>query len=216
MPPRTIAIGDIHGCSEALAAIIKALQPSQEDTLIPLGDYIDYGPDSCGVLDQLLSLRRACNLIPIFGNHEEMLLLALHEKGMFESWLSSGGGATIKSYGGVKRIPQEHLDFIMACRLYYETETHIFVHANYSPNSPMDKQSDHFMRWTFLGEEPPLPHCSGKTVILGHTPQRTGEIFDLGHLICIDTHCSGGGWLTAFDVESKQVWQANKWGKVRG
>ena len=55
----------------------------------------------------------------------------------------------------------------------------------------------------------------GKTAIVGHTPQGTGEILDLGYLICIDTYCVGGGWLTALDVESGRVWQANREGRLR-
>ncbi len=215
MPSRTIAIGDIHGCSKALSALVAAVGPSKEDLLIPLGDFVDYGPDSKAVIEQLIALRQRCRLVPIFGNHEEMLLMALHDTTMLDGWLSSGGRATLRSYGSLKAIPQEHLEFLMICRLFFETDTHIFVHANYVPNVPMQKQSDAYMRWEFLGTEPPAPHCSGKTVVVGHTPQQIGEILDLGHLICIDTHCSGGKWLTAFEVNSKQVWQANKWGKMR-
>jgi serine/threonine protein phosphatase 1 len=61
----------------------------------------------------------------------------------------------------------------------------------------------------------PGRHCSGKTAVVGHTPQVTGEILDLGYLVCIDTYCVGGGWLTALDVDSGQVWQANRAGELR-
>ena len=67
--PRTIAIGDIHGCSIALAILITAIDPKPDDTIIPLGDFVDRGIDSKGVLDQLIALANRCNLIPILGNH---------------------------------------------------------------------------------------------------------------------------------------------------
>lgn len=74
MSGRLIAIGDIHGCSAALDAVLSALQPHLTDTIIPLGDYVDRGPDSRGVLEQLIALGKRTRLIPILGNHDEMLL----------------------------------------------------------------------------------------------------------------------------------------------
>ena len=56
---------------------------------------------------------------------------------------------------------------------------------------------------------------SGKTVVVGHTSQKTGEVLDLGHLKCIDTFCYGGGWLTAQEVRSEEVWQADREGELR-
>lgn len=216
MPPRTIAIGDIHGCSSALRALIDVIQPTKDDILVPLGDYIDYGPDSRGVLDQLVALQEWCQVVPLFGNHEEMLLSAIYEPGAFQGWLACGGRTTLASYSSLAAIPDSHVKFLLTCRLYYETESHIFVHANYNPHVPMEKQSDAFIRWEFIdAARPPAAHCSGKTVIVGHTSQRTGEVLDLGHLVCIDTDCSGGKWLTALEVDSRRVWQANKHGKLR-
>jgi len=214
--PRTIAIGDIHGCSQALAALIKAIEPTKDDILVALGDFIDYGPDSRGVLDQLIALQERCQVIPLFGNHEEMLMSAIYETGALQGWLACGGRATLDSYGSLSAIPNDHAKFLLLCRMYHETDTHIFVHANYLPNVPMEKQPDGYTRWEFIDPaNPPAPHYSGRTVIVGHTPQRTGEILDVGHLVCIDTSCTGGKWLTAFDVNTKQVWQANKYGRLR-
>ena len=105
--------------------------------------------------------------------------------------------------------------FLRECTLAYETETHLFVHANYEPHLPIGEQDEITLLWKHLNHGIPGPHLSGKTVIVGHTPQPNGEPLDLGHLICLDTHCFGGGWLTAFDVESKQVWQANQEGEVK-
>ena len=70
--------------------------------------------------------------------------------------------------------------------------------------------------WDSLKMRQPGPHCSGKTGIVGHASQKSGEILDLGYVVCIDTWCYGEGWLTALDVESRQVWQVDKRGEGRG
>src|SRR5262249_57711237 len=80
MTGRTIAIGDIHGCPDALAALIDAVAPGRDDTIVTLGDYIDRGPNSRGVLDRLLRLAGQCRLVPLLRNHEEALLDALQKK----------------------------------------------------------------------------------------------------------------------------------------
>jgi serine/threonine protein phosphatase 1 len=74
MPGRTIAIGDIHGCAAALRAVIAAIKPTAEDTLVTLGDYVDRGPDSRGVIDEMLLLEKRCHVLPLLGNHEVMML----------------------------------------------------------------------------------------------------------------------------------------------
>ncbi len=217
MSARTIAIGDIHGCSLALDALLDAIQPEAEDTIIPLGDFVDRGFDSRSVLDRLIALEAQCRLVPILGNHDEMLLQSFHDKQIFREWLLFGGIATLDSYGdaGLEAIPEAHIDFLKHCRDFFETETHIFVHASYDPRLPMSDQSRSTLRWVSLRDGVPGPHVSGKTVITGHTSQKTGEILDLGYLKCIDTYCYGGKWLTALDVSSGQVWQACDSGRLR-
>ncbi|MHC4404655.1 MAG: metallophosphoesterase, partial [Planctomycetota bacterium] len=74
MPGRIIAIGDIHGHSRALATILESVDPQPEDTIVPLGDYCDRGPDTRGVLNQLIELGERCRVVPILGKHDEMLL----------------------------------------------------------------------------------------------------------------------------------------------
>jgi serine/threonine protein phosphatase 1 len=74
--PRTVAIADIHGCSAALLSILLAIDPQPEDSIITLGDYANRGMDSKGVLDLLIELSGRCHLIPILGNHDEMMLKA--------------------------------------------------------------------------------------------------------------------------------------------
>lgn len=77
MTERIIAIGDIHGCAKALKTLVDAIQPTEQDTLVFLGDYIDRGPESRGVIEQVMALGNHCTVVPLLGNHEEMLLGAL-------------------------------------------------------------------------------------------------------------------------------------------
>lgn len=215
--PRTIAIGDVHGCSMALARLLRALKPQADDTIVPLGDYVDRGPDSKGVIDLLIDLEGRCQLVPILGNHDQMMLAAIDGEPPFD-WFDCGGMAALKSYGSKRDlgvIPAEHADFLRRCRDFHETPTHIFGHANYYPDIAMEEQDVGMLRWESLREYRPGPHQSGKRVVLGHSSQKTGEILDLGHLVCIDTFCFGGGWLTALDVESGRVWQADRDGRLR-
>ncbi len=229
MPSRTIAIGDIHGCSQAVSTLLAAIEPTRDDVIVTLGDYVNRGPDSHGVLDQLIALERQCTVIPLLGNHDQMLLQLLWDAraGHFHvlsNWLRMGGDATLASYGAspgkitavdLARIPAEHVEFLERCHAYHETKTHIFIHANYDPALPMNDQPFDVLRWESLRDRIPGPHVSGKTVIAGHSSQKTGEILDVGHLLCIDTYCFGGGWLTALDVVTKEVWQTNRQGSLR-
>jgi serine/threonine protein phosphatase 1 len=79
----------------------------------------------------------------------------------------------------------------------------------------MIDQPRYLTLWEHLSHRQPAPHHSGKTVFVGHTPQRTGEILDLGHVVCIDTACAIGGWLTAIDVDTREIWQADRDGTLR-
>ena len=79
----------------------------------------------------------------------------------------------------------------------------------------MDQQSDRVMYWEHLTDEVPPEHMSGKKVFVGHTPQIDGEVYDLGHLLLLDTFCFGGKWLTAIDADSGQLWQADNHGQLR-
>jgi len=215
---RVIAIGDIHGCSVALATLVQAIKPTSDDMVIPLGDIIDYGPDSRGVLAMLRSLRVHTQPTILTGNHEEMLFEALAESYPLEYFLGVGGDATLDSYGpgrSLDLIPDEHYELLGRCRDYYETDTHIFVHANDFPDVPMAEQHVGMLCWESLRDMTPGPHESGKTVIVGHTSQKRGAILDLGHLRCIDTYCHGGGWLSALDVMTGEVWQAVREGNTR-
>jgi serine/threonine protein phosphatase 1 len=216
---RVLAIGDIHGCSTALMALIEGIQPCSDDLIIVLGDFIDCGPDSRGVIEQLIALKNRCQLVLLLGNHEEMLLNAVESKSEYKYWLKLGGQQTLDSYctywTDIEVIPAEHIRFIRGCRDYFETETHIFVHANYDPSLPLNRISGTKLRWEHLRPHECCPHFSGKTVVIGHTPQATGKVLDMGFLVAIDTDCFRGGWLTALDVTTGEVIQANQQGEVR-
>lgn len=218
MPGRIIAIGDIHGCSAAFDLLIEAIQPTNDDTLITLGDYVDRGPDSKGVIDRLIRLGDTCKVVPLLGNHEEMMLEVVRDGKPHQRWLQFGGVETLDSYGFIgdlSVVSDEHLAFYGKMLDFYETEEHLFLHANYKPDVPVQELDVHTLRWQKLTEFTPGPHMSGKRVFLGHTHDRAGEIFDIGHLVCIDTYCYGGGWLTAIDAESQEVWQTNLEGQLR-
>jgi serine/threonine protein phosphatase 1 len=217
IPGRTIAIGDIHGYTASLAALLAAMDPKPEDLIVPLGDFVDRGPDAPGTLKLLIELARHCRLAPLLGNHDEMLLSVRAGGQQNEEWLSFGGRQTLDAYGvdSPRQVPEEHVRFLTNCFPFYETETHLFVHASYEEDQPLAVQSGAVLRWESLRYRQPGPHCSGKPAIAGHTAQKDGEILDLGHLKCIDTYCYGGYWLTALDVASGQVWQADPRGQLR-
>jgi serine/threonine protein phosphatase 1 len=220
MSGRVIAIGDVHGCATALRKLVELIQPGADDTLVPLGDCVDRGPESRQVIDELLRLRNVCRLVPILGNHEEMMLNFLDGRPQPDNWLLCGGDATLRSYraqGGPPDIPPEHLDFIRSWRDYFLTETHFFAHAAYHPEQAFADQRWQQWRWHSLRDpkDIPLPHVSGKIAVVGHTSLKDGEIWDLGHLVCIDTYCWGGGWLTALDTTTGQIWQVDREGSLR-
>jgi serine/threonine protein phosphatase 1 len=215
---RTFVIGDVHGCLTALNALLKVIDPQPSDIIVPLGDLIDRGPDSNGVVARLLQLSRHCSVQPVLGNHEEMMLAVLDGRMPPHDWLQFGGVATLDSYGfdgDLDIIPVEHVKFIRGFRDLIEMDTHFFTHASYEPQLPLHRQPTHTLRWHHLHLAVPGPHVSGKTAIVGHTADVDGEVFDVGHLICIDTYCYGGQWLTALQIETGETIQTNEAGEVR-
>jgi serine/threonine protein phosphatase 1 len=213
---RIISIGDIHGCSRALDELLAAVGPRGDDTIVALGDYIDRGPDSRGVLNRLIDLHHTGRLVALRGNHEVMLLAARQSWDAAEMWVNCGGAATLKSYGNgaFGDIPESHWDFIeSACVNWYECATHFFVHGNAYSDVSLDEQPDHMLFWEPFGT--PGPHESGKIMVCGHTQQRSGLPRNVGHAICLDTWAYGDGWLTGLDVTSGRVWQTNQTGERR-
>ncbi len=219
MPNRLFAIGDIHGCNLALKALIKAIDPQPDDTIVVLGDVIDWGPDSRDCVQQLIDLSGRCQFILVRGNHEEMLFAALESQSELRYWLNFGGEETLKSYpyrGGDEIMDRDHVRFLKnQARDFYETDEFIFVHASYDPNKPMSQQSNTTLQWEHVHPEQMRSHFTGKMVIAGHTPQTSGEPLELGFLKLIDTDGSRGGWLTALEVRRGEIIQANQSGEMR-
>lgn len=218
---RHLAIGDIHGCLTALKSLVEFVEFRDDDTIITLGDYVDRGPDSRGVVDFVIELGKRYNLVPLRGNHEIMMLDSRDKKSWLDSWLQYGGEATLMSYSAPANtsltfddVPDAHIDFLTNdLKAYYECESHFFVHANADPRLPLPEQSDAALYWKKYDN--PRPHCSGKVMVCGHTAQLTGFPSSNEHSICIDTWAYGRGWLTCFDVDAGMVWQANEAGATR-
>lgn len=212
---RTLIIGDIHGCLKSLETLVDFIDLSPDDTLVTLGDYIDRGPQSKGVIDYLIELRKTHQLVTLKGNHECMMEDARDHYDELMNWLLNGGIETLTSFGAVEfdQVPAPYWEFLASCTKYYETEQHIMVHAGLIPDIPLDEQPDSALYWLrFYDTE---HHMSGKTIICGHTPQRNGKPTVEAHAICIDTWACNGGWLTCLDPDSGQYWQANQKGKTR-
>lgn len=212
---RTLVIGDIHGCLKALKSLIEYIGPTPEDSLITLGDYIDRGPHSKGVIDYLIELQTTHQLVPLKGNHECMMENARSHDDELMNWLMNGGIETLASFGAADfdQIPPMYWDFLASCLPYHETNDHIMVHAGLCPETPLDQQTEFSLYWLRFHET--QHHQSGKTMICGHTPQRNGTPTVEPHAICIDTWACNKGWLTCLDPNSGQYWQANQKGKTR-
>ncbi|EMI44775.1 metallophosphoesterase family protein [Rhodopirellula sp. SWK7] len=209
-------IGDVHGCGKALRSLLTALSLGSEDEVILVGDYVDRGPNSRDVIEQLIQLSQTCRVIALRGNHEVMLQGVVMSDLNDETWMRSGGKATVTSYGGsATKIPSSHLDFFRDLHRFHETDTEIFVHAMYNPLQNIADQNDELTYWAHLPNPVPMPHVSGKRVYLGHTPQPSGEILCHAHLVGVDTYCFGGGYLTAVNLETHSVTQADRHGHVR-
>ncbi len=215
---RLFAIGDIHGCLAALDRLLDEINPQPQDLVVTLGDYVDRGPDSKGVVSRLIELGAHTRLVGILGNHEQMMLDVIRHGDPHHAWLRYGGVETLDSYGftgDLNFLPPEHERFFDSLGDYFELENYLFMHAGYDPLLPLDQQTTEMLRWYSLTQGIPGPHISGKTAVVGHTANREGEILDAGHLLCLDTFCYGGGWLTAMELKTRQFWQASPQGELR-
>jgi serine/threonine protein phosphatase 1 len=218
---RHLAIGDIHGCYEALRTLCEFVDLREDDTIITLGDYANRGPNTKAVLDWLIHLKRIHNLHPLRGNHDIMMLNARDDESEYEKWIDVGGDKALQSYapiqggaGSLADIPDAHWNFLENELLpYFEIEGFFFVHANAYPDMPLREQPDFMLYWEKYDNPP--PHESGKTMICGHTSQRSGLPIANAKSICIDTRAYGGGWLSCIHAESGMIWQANQRGETR-
>jgi serine/threonine protein phosphatase 1 len=213
---RTLVIGDIHGSLTALKALGEFVDFAPDDVIVTLGDYVDRGPDSKGVIDYLIELKESYEVITLMGNHEAMMEKARDSEQERHFWLLNGGEATLNSFrvANLNDIDPSYWNFINSCERFYEADNHIIVHGGLDPETDLDDQSDRDLFWRRILETE--PHKSGKTLVCGHTPQRNGAPLVLDHAICIDTFAFGpGGWLTCIDIETGEYWQANQKGETR-
>jgi len=221
------AIGDIHGSTEKLDRLHRMIladakgRPATRRVAVYLGDYVDRGPDSAGVVDRLIAdtlpgFRR----VFLMGNHEDFLLQFLETAGSISAWFFNGGIQTLESYdvdlhsGDAwmtdprqlqrdfrSRLPQRHLEFFETLQLYHVEGDYLFVHAGIRPGRRLDDQSRADLLWirnAFLGSD--ADH--GHVVVHGHTPVEAVEI--RANRIGIDTGAVYGGRLTALVLEGER------------
>ncbi len=221
---RSFVIGDIHGCLEELACMLTSLPLECSDRLVFLGDYIDRGPDSRGVVSYLIEHERNGKQEHIFlkGNHEDMFLSYLGLAGGHgDMFLFNGGGATLASYGFspqdtgsadiLSRVPGEHVRFFQSLKTYYVLEPYLCVHAGIHPWKPLSQQLEEELLWIrdeFILNPHPLPY----TVLFGHTP-RPEVLFHLPYKIGLDTGLVYGNYLTCLEVEEKVLYQIKRGGR---
>ena len=208
---RVLAIGDVHGCLNQLKTLLARVEPSPSDQIIFLGDYVDRGPDSAGVITFLLDFAtKFPETVFLRGNHEQMFLdyLRGEDPALF---LLNGGEQTLRSYRerGMWPLPSPHYNFLASLSHYFESEHHIFVHAGLRPGTPLAGQSDLDLLW-IRGEFLHSDYNWGKTIVFGHTPLQ--EPLIQTNRMGLDTGCVYGRRLTCCDVRSGNYWQVQGWG----
>jgi serine/threonine protein phosphatase 1 len=184
--PRTYAVGDVHGRLDLLTSAVDAIARHVGDApfrVVFLGDYVDRGPDSRGVIDLLMELQREWPVVCLKGNHEELMLQAVTEPGggRLERWLEYGGRNTLSSYGLTAEsdlasgIPREHLRWMAALPRTTGDRHRIYVHAGLMPGTPVHRQKDQTCLWIrerFLQARPGEFEAH---VVHGHTPVWEGK-----------------------------------------
>ena len=211
-------IGDIHGCVKELACLVENLPLKHQDRLVFLGDYIDRGPDSRGVVSYLLDLQkeRSYDVVFLKGNHEDMLLSYLGLAGEHgEMFFYNGGQATLASYGlssqdlsseaVLAAIPPDHIQFYQSLKGYRAVGDYLCVHAGIHPQKSLAEQTEAELLWIrnkFIYSSHLLPY----TVLFGHTPQ-TDVFYDLPYKIGLDTGLVYGNKLSCLETEEKVLYQ---------
>ena len=203
---RWLAVGDIHGCLAQLTELMERVKPTFADRVVFLGDYVDRGPDSAGVIDYLIEFAAIFpKTVFLRGNHEQMFLDYLdgQDSAMF---LINGGRQTLDSYRDRRMwpIPISHRRFFESLEHSFESEHHIFVHAGLRPGIPLAEQADFDMLWIrheFLESD----FDWGKAIVYGHTPRQEPLLGD--HRIGVDTGCVYGRQLTCCEVITQRIWQ---------
>ena len=210
---KIFATGDIHGCLNKLEDLMDVVEADRdEDTLVFLGDYIDRGPDSFGVVEFVLNLQATYrNVVCLRGNHEDMFLDYVLKQKNRDLYFYNGGRYTLRSYSldpdllpNESDIPERHMDFFKPLPYYWETEDYIFVHAGLRPGRPLERQDKDDMVW--IRGEFIFARCDfGKTVIFGHTP--FSRPFVDACRIGIDTGAAFNGRLTCLELPAKRFHQ---------
>ena len=220
---RYYVIGDIHGRCDLFEALVQAIEHDEKDcegtsTIILLGDLVDRGPDSAGVIAIARALENQRPMRFLAGNHEEMFLESFEDRKVLRHFVKHGGRETIMSYGLTRKqydalelaelqdemrrlVPQEHRDFLAGFEDMVVIGDFVFVHAGIDPARPIEDQSGKDLRWIrerFLNNVGPLSHV----VVHGHTIFE--DVQDKGHRIGIDTGAFRTGILTALVLEGTQ------------
>lgn len=220
MTNRIFIIGDIHGCSATLRWLVDVtLQPHVNDRIYLLGDTIDRGPDSKGVLDFIFELReRGLFIESICGNHEEMFRQASRSSHNLGLWSANGGQATLASFqaDGIGDIPQRYRDLLDSLPLYILLDDFVLVHAglNFGVQDPFSDAVA--MLWTRDSYVDPQ-RIGGRRLICGHTPVSLSSLeasLDSSKIM-LDNGCVFGGLpetgrLAALELKSVTLYlQAN-------
>ncbi len=221
---RKFAIGDIHGCAKTFAALLKKLQLTTADELYLLGDYFDRGPDTKGVLDKILQLKKdGYSLHCLGGNHEELFLNAFVDYDNLSHWLGNGGWKAMQSFGTfeISEIPQKYIDFVQSLEYYFLVDDYILVHAglNFRRENPLEDNAS--LLWIRDWYENIDYEWLGKRIIIhGHTPIERAEIdkqfesMAISQFLNIDNGCVFGtshpqkpglGNLVAFNLTERKL-----------
>lgn len=224
-PQRIYAVGDIHGCAHLLDAMLRRVEldldrrPVGSALEIYLGDYLDRGPDSFGVVERLVRRQAQGRALCLAGNHERAALAALGSPSAFLSWLRWGAAETLVSYGirppdrrpadltrafleFGERFPALHQQFLEALPLFYLHGRYAFVHAGLRPGVAIEDQSAEDLttiRRPFLDYRGSHPHL----VVHGHTPVREPEF--PGNRINLDTGAFATGRLSCLVIEGDDM-----------
>ena len=226
------AVGDIHGELELLDELLAALELREGDRLVFLGDYVDRGADSHGVVERLLEVRERIPCTFLLGNHESMFLdfLGLRDDRYFggDAFLSNGGDRTLASYGWFDalrtgetfRLPDAHRDFFESCVLWHQDGDYLFVHAGLAEGTLKSGDVHYALRrsrpedllWNRTTGD--LPHKLGVTVVYGHTPRQDFQVrWNAPWSIGIDTGAVYGGPLTAIRLPDEALIQSRPKGR---
>jgi serine/threonine protein phosphatase 1 len=193
----SFVISDIHGCRKTFLALLEKINFRKSDRLFLLGDYIDRGPDSKGVIDEILHLYiEGFQVRYLAGNHETMMLEALENPYTESIWLQNGGDATLQSFnaGSIKEISAGYIEFLRSCGDYIAEGHFLLVHAGFNFREDDIFKDLRSMQWIRNYQVDPVKtgYC---IVVHGHTPRPLNVIEDqLNHVqlsfeINIDNGC---------------------------